>query len=328
VNQDGLTPEQRAERYLRSNPEAQARLYRAVSQYRAIEDELNRVAAPLRGMQGEIDAALRVWSKSLAVVRESVTTNLDPLLRTLYRSLAEAWQVIEHSSPPNWRDSDGFTQLTGRGNWHALLACAEDGIPVAYVPRLETLRALCECATYVDRCAVLVQERSSILDDCSAVLSNLDDRVDVNDQVLPLAQAALRALKEGHTESGQALALNVTEGFLARFIKAPKTIYSSIRSLAIATGDQIDKLPIVYIRLFLTLLPLSESNWGQEWKPGRSPGPRPPKLSRHASVHHPGLGSYKDAHAITAVMVMTSVAALSSEADYEDSEAVKRTMRP
>ena len=250
---------------------------------------------------------MREIRASLDRIFDSLRTYGDLDLEALRRR-AEEEGVWETYAPPNWVDLE-IDDETHAG----LGACATDGIPIAYVPRADILALLAKCPDYKSRCEVLLTNREALLDDCEEAIAILYGEEDFEDQI-PLAKDALAALRGGHDSAAQALAINVTEAIIGHFI--PKKQPTGKVKALLGNGPHalFDDVSPQCLRFYATLLALKP--WLKDWEDGRGQ-PAPETLSRHTSVHQARTVFYTTTHAITAVLVMASVAALAYEVDAD-----------
>lgn len=171
-----------------------------------------------------------------------------------------------------------------------------DGIPVAWVPRLETLEELLAAPTAADRSRVLLDRRKEILDDCIHALADLDDELVA--PYLSVARETLSTCRDGRWEVAAIAAVVlshavveslqwVTDGKRARK-------YHSLRMDHPQTGllERATRAPLV---LFY-----------EQWNP-KSGHPRPTHLTRHVMSHHFSADQVSDRNCIVAVMLMTSL---------------------
>lgn len=245
--------------------------------------------------------------ESLDGIFDSLRTYGDLDLEALRRR-AEEEGVWETYAPPNWVDLEIDNET-----YAGLGECATDGIPVAYVPRAEILATLAKCADYESRCEVLLVNRAALLDDCEEAIAILDGKEDFEDQI-PLANDALAAIRGGHDSAAQALAINVTEAIIGHFIAKKQPTGKVKALLGDAPHAVFDEVSQECLRFYATLLALKP--WLEDWEDGHGQ-PAPEKLSRHTSVHQARTAFYTSTHAITAVLVMASVAALAYEVDAD-----------
>jgi hypothetical protein len=190
--------------------------------------------------------------------------------------------------PPNWSDDVDLEQ--------ALNVILEDGLPLVWVPRAETIVAVLAADDRVARVAVLVDALAVIAVDCDAVLEEVDHPT-LTGQV-PLAKRAVAALREGHHEAAQALAVVVTETAVARALGRD---YKKVKEQVLFDPDLV---AFTRLRLRAALAPIAP--FYTAWWPG-SGDPRPEALSRHVSVHQADEEHYTVANALLAVMLASSV---------------------
>ncbi len=253
-------------------------------------------------MQPIVDAARR-----FAVITPPAT----PSIVTAWRSLHPPLTVPRLTLPPTVRvpGIEKFLEGIARrfpANWpddrpdlEVVAQIVEnDGIPLAYVPRAEVVVELVDAADRDARLEVLLERTPTILDDCDNTL-DVALRSEVEGQ-RGLLQRAVAALRGGHSEAAQALAVNVCDTLITAHIAGKHPTARSRCGL----GDLDEAFRIDWLRIELALAPVV--NLLTEWN-ALSGKPRPAALSRHVTIHGAHRDHYTPANAIIAVMVATGL---------------------
>jgi hypothetical protein len=85
------------------------------------------------------------------------------------------------------------------------------------LPPVDIVIALMQAASAADRLAIVGAERDAIADACLKILEE-GSLTTAFPEFSPLAQAAVKALIEGHFQAAQALAVNVIESFVREWV--------------------------------------------------------------------------------------------------------------
>jgi hypothetical protein len=198
-------------------------------------------------------------------------------------------------------------------NWGALVefdeagkVALDDGIPLAYIPPAAIVTRILAAQSPADRRQVLVDETPAITEACRVIVT--DAKITAAfPEYTPLAQAAVRALAEGHYQGAQALAVNVAESFVREWI-AEK--YHKVKKHVLeadpAKADPNEPWIPSRLRLEMMILPLLK--FFDDWSP-KSRKSAPTDLSRHLTAHQATAAHYTPINAVVAVMLMTSLLA-------------------
>ncbi|WP_155957161.1 hypothetical protein [Rhodococcus sp. UNC23MFCrub1.1] len=174
----------------------------------------------------------------------------------------------------------------------------DEGIPLVYVPRANVVVELVDAADRDERVAILLDRTRAILDDCDEALHDtLGDEVEGQRGLL---QNAVTALRDGHGDAAQALAVNVCDTLIGEHIDERHGKAKNWCGL----GDLGHALWTDQLRIELGVAPVV--NLLTEWNP-KSGKPRPMALSRHVTIHRAHRDHYTPANAIIAVMVATGL---------------------
>jgi len=237
--------------------------------------------------------------------------------------------ALEISRPANWHG-------TGLGPNEILSMAMESGIPVAWVPSAEVLRALVS-GHPSHRMSLLVRHESDVVDHGRELLRECDDPWTDDEQ--HLLSKALSAYEAGFHEAAMALAVVVGEP-LALWASIPRA--QVLDSAYGASGFDTAKLS-GYQRARLEfesklanssasarnydvlrqalIAPIPSFFTPFFGKPGE---PIPETLSRHATVHHPTPQHLSRENALIALMLGVSILrdqqAWAEEVRFEESE--------
>lgn len=195
---------------------------------------------------------------------------------------------LRRKLPPNWSDAVDLEEV--------IEVIQEDGLPLVWVPRAEVVTRVLNLENRAARLAALVGSLRAIADDCDAVLTEVD-HASLAGQV-PLATKAVRALRDGHHEAAQALAVVVTETAVAQALGGD---YKKVKKQVLFDPDLV---PFTHLRLRAALAPIAP--FYTAWF-ASSGEPRPEALSRHVSVHQADGEHYTTGNALVAVMLASSV---------------------
>jgi hypothetical protein len=267
-------------------------VFDAADQYQELAKSVGTYLAPHL-------AALEEAAGAVAALRETTDSLLAPLVEfpVLDFHLPPDWY------PPNWEEAPGqdVDDLADK----AIAIIQDEGIPLVWVPRPETVRALV-CAADADaRDAILLASGGGISDDCTAVLADITAT-----ELMPLADLgmqALAALRDGHAAPAQALATNVFDTLL-RDMGRRGVIFGG--PLAYFKYDKVrkriepvsDETLISRYRAACVLAAAVPAL--QDYGPA---DPAPTRFVRHATAHRAGPEQYTRVNAIVAVMLMTSM---------------------
>jgi hypothetical protein len=186
----------------------------------------------------------------------------------------------------------------------------EEGIPMAYVPSSELVAQLVTLDSREDRLALIEAQWLAVTQHCAEVLHR-----DIHGSfasILPLADAAAKALLDGHPEAAQALSVVVCDTLIKDwFLGTYASVKNEVRRQDPGKEPDDATFDVFRYRLVIPILPLHE--FLEEWSP-RSPRPRPAQLCRHVSIHHADVSHYSRCNAVLALMLVTGMIASLSEA--------------
>lgn len=242
-------------------------------------------------VMGRMQSAQQEMNQALGEVVSHIMAFQQPhqqLWDEVFRVSLAASKRLQENLPTNWPKS----RLSGM--WKVL---EDDGIPVVYVPRAETVRAILDGSDYESRMRVLVGHRISIADDCLAAM----DRQDLHPSIADLGgliREAQSVLAHGYFAGAQCLAVNVCDVIVRRTVE-PKWKYPKIVKTIEDSGFD-DELLSVALAFRPVLSFYAEYTFGD---------PNPPvKLNRHRTAHEVSPDHTSEHNATIAVMLATSLA--------------------
>jgi hypothetical protein len=219
--------------------------------------------------------------------------------------------ALEMTRPENWRGS-GLTPE------QILPVAIVDGIPVAWVPPADVLKALVGTPSG-RRVAELTKHTDEILKDCRTRIGQSNDELAADESTL--VRRALDAFEAGYHEAAMALAVAVGES-LALWASEPRVHFFDSREEMIAWDELRKKEKYNLAKLELAAVsPAQPTNphevlrhaligpiprfftpfWGREGEA------MPATTSRHATVHKPTVRHLSTENALLAIMLATSI---------------------
>jgi hypothetical protein len=215
------------------------------------------------------------------------------------------------SRPENWWGT-GASQ-------HLLRVARDEGFPLAWVPRADTIKLLDAAPDAAARLAILVGHRDEIVADCEHLLDFCTDP-DLVDQA-GLASSAIDAFKAGHHQAAMALCVALGEP-LAVWASTPRVKgFDSKNDRADWEKDRKTGRKYNYARIEIARLPPGDvESWDFNDQVLMAPVPRfftsfypdrgdqpPTSLSRHAVVHQPTLAHFSETNALLSIMLVCSI---------------------
>ncbi|SHG92382.1 hypothetical protein SAMN05444351_3668 [Geodermatophilus nigrescens] len=262
------------------------------------EEDRQRLAEALAPMTKELSEALGAAVAPFAArIREQWAETFSGLdLRPLLPAFEFPPELVERLRrwagyrPSNWPPGVDVDRMT--------TAITVDGIPLVWAPREDVVADVLNATDWTARVAVLVEHQDAVIEDCQAVLDEVTSPT-YEGKVL-LARQALNALKAGHPQPAQALAVVVTESAVARAIHPT---YDRVKN-KVRLAD-LEDVHIYELRLRAALAPLHR--FYTEWTEGKTPGDMPKALSRHVTVHSAAPEHFTEANAVLAVLTASTV---------------------
>lgn len=219
----------------------------------------------------------------------------SPLLRLRWGKLAKAFEEISawtRGLPPNLRS---FNFLP-RSKVDEILA---DPIPLYAVPRSATVAELMACKDAQARRTLIGRRRDSIVNDCDEVLGQITNPAYAY-EVSSLIQA-IRAMRSGHWEAGQALAANVMDTFVWGW-NDPSGVS---RSAFTGRGRSESRLDSLDIETYVVMRPVYFAH--ESFRANDRHVLIPRIFNRHASLHRVSARQYSQRNAVIALMMATSL---------------------
>jgi hypothetical protein len=160
---------------------------------------------------------------------------------------------------------------------------------------MEIVELLLAADGRAERMSILSEHRDLVIADCKTVVSEIAHQR--MSGALPLAQAAITALSDGHEEAAQALCVVVAESALKLALaKSYSKISHEVRIDAREVGLRA-------LKYRASLAPV-----GRFYTPYYAGiDSKPDALSRHVTVHFAESDHYTKENALLAVLLMTSV---------------------
>ncbi|MFP7761867.1 hypothetical protein [Marisediminicola sp. LYQ85] len=169
----------------------------------------------------------------------------------------------------------------------------DEGLPVAHVPRAETLDLLAAAQSAAARRSIYGQRWRGILNDCDALLDEATTTRTA--AIVGQTKKAIIGIRSGHTDLAQAFAGNALDTAISQTFPA-KYYREWISSKSV--GDPESQS----LRRFFMLAQLQAVH--RRYVPGDSV---PSTFNRHATVHGVGLGrQYSRLNAVLAIAHLTS----------------------
>lgn len=283
---------------------------------------------------------LKIAASSFPFRRRPTNPPVEPLeqprvsLRTMGDTMAKMPFIDDLDAAERARTDDSMRSaltMSRPENWwgtgasqHLLRAARDEGLPLAWVPRAETIKLL-DAATDADaRLAILIDHRDEIVADCEDLLDTGTDP-DLTDTA-GLAEKAIDAFKAGHHESAMALCVALGEP-LAVWASSPRVhafesredhaAWEAKRKAPPRKGGgkynyariEIDRLPAGGVEFWdfsdqVLMAPVPR--FFTSFFPDRG-DPLPSSLSRHAVVHQPTLAHFSETNALLSIMLVCSI---------------------
>jgi hypothetical protein len=257
------------------------------------DEAMGCLAAQMRDMSEQTQRALAsivlpaVEQWSLQLPRIDWLAPMRAQLAEMGKTIVAAW---ERALPANWT---GFStdEVT------AIIELAENtGLCLVWIPRAEIVSDVL-AAGAPNASGVLQARREDVLDDASDALAQVTES-----ELAPerdAAQAAIRALRDGHPEAAQALAASVlTSALHVLFRKGT----SKIRRDLVATHPN----DAVLQQLRLRTIYLAASHALSEFRP-ETARPMRRDFNRHNTAHRITAEQWTSANALSAIMLVAAL---------------------
>lgn len=183
-------------------------------------------------------------------------------------------------------------------NLEALLV--DEGIPLMWVPRTETVAALFAQADTSGRRRVLRQRWRGVVRDCEVVIEKVDHPELADARYFALD--CVRALREGYSNGAQALATNLLDSLMQQHFEKQHRIDLTKNDFK-QNGVRFD-MNDRHIREAFVFAPVWYAY--AKYRP-RSEGKIPREFGRHPSAHGVSRRQYSRINAVIGLMLATSV---------------------
>ncbi|MFF8287481.1 hypothetical protein ACF06W_32850 [Streptomyces albus] len=246
----------------------------------AATENLRRQMADLTGFNDMVRQALQALA----------ATYRPPQWHSVFASLGD---IIIRLYPENLRDVapdlDDLEKLL-----------VDEGLPLMWVPRSQTVRALLEAPDAATRRRIIGRRWKGIVNDCEAVLEKV--RHPAVQDARSFALDVVHALRAGHTSAAQALAANLLDSVLQRHFDKAFRVQLTKNDFK-AKGIKF-KLDDHKFKVACTFAPV----WYAHAKYFPQNGdPIPRTFGRHPSAHGVSRTQYSRINAVYALMLATSV---------------------
>ncbi len=279
-------------------------------------------------------AATLPFMPQLAAARSEPLDRPKVKFRTMGDTLAMIPHVDDLDAAERAKTDDSMRSaltLSRPGNWwgtgasqNLLRAARDEGLPLAWVPRAETIKLLDVASDTEARLAILNARRDEIISDCEDLLDVCTDP-EVADRV-GLARRAIAAFTGGYHEAAMALAVALGEP-LAVWASTPRVRALDSQQDREDWEKKRDTSPrkgggrYNYARIEINRLPPGDVQfWDFNDHVLMAPVPRfftsfypeqgdplPTMLSRHAVVHQPTLAHFNETNALLSIMLVCSI---------------------
>jgi hypothetical protein len=223
-------------------------------------------------------------------------------------ALAEAASDnFQAALPPNWNNPT--IELPEMDRLEKLLL--DEGLPLAWLPHNSVLSDLLNSGSSAERLAVIGTAAEIIVEQAAAELVRLTSGE--TEEWRPFAAEAVESMRLGQWASGQALATNLLETLVYKFIRSsiPSAVRRSARpgssGSTISGADHIDD---GNFRALMVVLGV----WGaySNYPPGDFAN-IPTHFTRHASAHGVSAAQYNKTNAVIALMHVVAILCLVEE---------------
>lgn len=265
---------------------AKAAISSDVLRVNAAVDRMNKMLKP--PIRADL---LRIYQSPALGIAEKINEAIRAQLTPTFERLNT---LVQNLFPPNWgdarpRDWDEFRVIL-----------AHEGIPMLWVPGPDIVAAIFAAESPAERRRVISRRWKGIVSDCETVLEGVTHRRLADERSFALD--CVRALREGHPNAAQALAANLLDSVMQRFIS--KNFRRELTNNEFKTNGVTFDFDDYSFRLALTFAPVWCAH--ARYKPWKG-DPIPSEYGRHASVHGVSRRQYKRINAVIALMLVTSV---------------------
>lgn len=199
-----------------------------------------------------------------------------------------------------------------------LAAARSEGIPLAWVPRPDTISELNAAGGRDERLRSLRTHREETIDDCLALLGECKEAASA--ESVELARLAIDAVKASHHQAGMALAVSLGEP-LAKWASPPRVKGFQSKEDQEDWKKKREKTHYEHAQIEIDRLPAGDvAPWGFRYQVLIAPIPRfytaywpdkgvpaPTGLSRHVVAHQPTPDHFSETNALLALMLVVSI---------------------
>ncbi|NDZ93328.1 hypothetical protein G3I13_01950 [Streptomyces sp. SID6673] len=257
--------------------------------------QVGEAVAKLTSYSEALDAVMEQYARGVAEQVVHLQAAFDGFHERLAPQLARLAETsLRRVAPPNWP-----YPMPDLVAVEAVLQ--EDGIPLVYVPRAQIVDALIDAATTDQRLAILDEKSGLIAEDCLRALPERP-HADIEKQV-PLVREAIEAFDVGYYGPAQALAVAVSDTYLARFIGGS---YGAMKKKASLSQYGDEEPAFQLFRMVYSIAPVTLFLTPFDPKKRKPP---PDRLSRHVTIHSASTDHVHKINALIAVMLAASLTA-------------------
>lgn len=228
------------------------------------------------------------WIRRL---QQDVLRDLDS---SVFDRLLESVRGRYRRLPPNWWDVTSPIDVDGDDVRTMLLM---EGIPMAWVPSAPLIERLLNAENGNQRRQLITNGWRGIVNDCETAVGQLPSSGAQSHA--RFIRLCVKAIRDGHFETAQALAANLIDTLGTSFVTTAKTGH---RWSLVTAKNQQKQLTRVEIRNLLVLGPLSVAH--NNFAAGEE---IPRTFTRHATAHGVSRRQYTRANALIAVMNATAL---------------------
>jgi hypothetical protein len=214
---------------------------------------------------------------------------VNDLVRSITKGLPDFSHITRGLWPANLSDRSGRPDVATMKKF-----MLDEGLPIAWVPRAETMRLLVEAGTPAERRAIYGRRWRGVVTDCEQLVDAMTSVA--TSGYVRFLRAIIDSLRAGHSEAAQALAATTLDTAVSEFL-APTT-----RKTWIGAQTRIDPDDLS-VRQFFVFSQL----WGIHRHFFVSKGdPIPGTFNRHGSVHAVTPRQYSRLNAVLGLAHLTS----------------------
>lgn len=242
---------------------------------------LDQIPSMITGLQRLADQQRQVFDGITRALRDSDLPGVQELNKNLL--------------PPNLRERSDEIDFGD-----VLEFLQEEAIPLYLVPRAQTALRLLRAADRPARRQILNDCFDSLIDDCEAVLEQVD-HPDVETEV-EFTLDGVVALRGGHTRAAQAFFTLIFDTLISRFFPDQNVRKDFTNHKANAAVPE--RLTAMGLRDVSVWLPVWNAHG--EFRPNKGV-PVPWQFSRHATVHKVSRKQYSRRNTVQSLMLVTSL---------------------